>query len=186
MNGSCSASVSSTGRCRPSPSSTCGMRSPGTVRTWCFSTALQTALAARLERGEQALVLLNRRGLRGPPCSAASAGGSVACPELQRLADAASTGRPRPLPLLRLHGAPPGGLPPLRRAVPRTHRRRDGAYRERGGRPVSHRNGCAARSRYRAAARRAAQRILQRFARRETSTSWSGPRWWPRATTFPR
>ena len=118
------------------------------------SRALAAALAARLEAGEQSLVLLNRRGdRRRGAVPAVRLDGRV--PALQRLDDGARQRRARggALPLLRLRPAGAAGLPELRGAVPRARRLRHRAGRGRGADAVPGGADRPRRSRHRPPAR---------------------------------
>ena len=96
-----------------------------------------TAIGDALERGEQALVLLNRRGF-ATRCSAASARGTLDCPNCSVSLVVHGEGHAR---RARCHycnysARVPEGLPAVRRAVSRAGRLRHRARRSRGPRAL--------------------------------------------------
>ncbi len=97
-------------------------------------------------------------------------------PELQPVADRSSRGTPCALPLLQLRHARAGCLSGLRRGIPGAGRLRHRAGRGGDPCPVSRRAGGPRRSRHDPAEAARSGPCCARFAARERSTSWSGPR----------
>ena len=163
-----SSGACSTGRSPTSRSSTCarcsrrkGRRSSSAQRSW-------TRPRSRLARGEQALLLLNRRGFatRGllPPVR-----GRARVPELQHLADRAPPrqgARERAATTATTRRRFPQPCASVRGAVPGTHRIRHRAGGVGGPAPASSRARGPRRSRHDAAPRRHPGASCTQFARR--------------------
>jgi predicted RNA-binding Zn-ribbon protein involved in translation (DUF1610 family) len=147
-----------------------------------LSAALLAGLQLRLERGEQSLVFLNRRGyapvLACPPCGWISRCTRCAANLVLHLADQR----------LRCHHC---GFETAHAArLPRLRQRRPAALRARHAAPRSHARRTLSRSPRLRIDRDSASTPKKWQACWPPSTparptSWSAPRCWPRATTFP-
>ena len=97
-----------------SGSSTCATSSPTAARTSIVSRPLAEAIAARLERREQVLLLLNRRGF-STSVFCRQCGEHARVPELQRVARRARAAGARGLPLLQPRAGGAADLSDVRR-----------------------------------------------------------------------
>ena len=102
-----------TGRCRRWARSTSAAKRATRWSRGAISRQMLAAINAALEEGGQVILLLNRRGfsthIQCPAC-----GFVVRCPAVRHRPDAPPQGRDRVVPLLRLRGAGPDGLPVVR------------------------------------------------------------------------
>ncbi len=98
--------------CPKSRPSTCGATRPSAANG--CRRSLVEAVSETLERGEQALLFLNRRGY-APLTVCRNCGFKFECPQLLRLAGRAPLPPPARMPPLRHLRADPGDLPELRR-----------------------------------------------------------------------